>query len=973
MRKNEQLLIVSAWLLLTGWLAPAVNAAAPVAEGLVFWLDASKVGDLQLSGDSVSRWNDRSGNGYYAEQTEPALQPTYLRNGLNGKGTVDFGDSVYGTLDHPWMQFCDASGADLNISNIRTVFWVAGMDAASNGFLLGDDNNYHFHRGTENQIWDGANGWAHANIRNGSTYLNGIEVDGTATVLPTDYSIISVVTAGNVEASTLTLDRTYRTGGIKLGELLIYERPLTDEERRSVEAYLYQKWMVPGAAFDPEPAEDSTDVLRSVSLSWTGGQFAATHDVYFGTVFEDVNGASRANPMGVLLSQGQATATFDPPGLLDFGVTYYWRIDEVNAPPDSTIFKGETWSFTVEPFAYAIANVTASSNGTFQADAGPENTVNGSGLNAQDEHGVESGDMWLASPPTEGSLYIEYEFERVYKLHQMLIWNYNVQFEVLLGFGLKNVTVEYSENGTDWTALGDFELARATAKATYTANTTVDFGGLPAKYVRLNVNSGYGLMGQYGLSEVRFMYVPAHAREPQPADGAADVDVNTSLTWRAGREAVSHGVYLGTDPDALTLAGTVSTATFAPGNLQFGSTCYWQVDEVNEADAVTTWAGDLWSFSTQEYAPIDGFETYDDEIEAGTTIFDTWLDGWVNDTGSTVGYLTAPFAEKTIVHSGKQSMPLAYDNSAAPFYSEAWRQFETSQDWSGNGADTLVLYVRGNAPGFVEAADGAIIMNGIGTDIWNNGDQFRYAYKSLSGNGSITVRVDSIILSNEWAKAGVMIRETLEAGSKHAFVALTPTPSHGLSFQRRPTANAASANTDVADIALPHWVKLTRAGNTFTAQQSEDGETWTDIVVSPALDIAMAADVYIGLAVCSHDAAIVTAAEFSKISTAGNVTGAWQVAEIGVAQPAGNSAEAMYVTIEDSAGKTKTVVNADAAITARPSWQEWKIPYSELSGVYLSRVDKMIIGVGSKTAPTAGGTGTVYVDDIGYGRPATTE
>ena len=68
-------------------------------------------------------------------------------------------------------------------------------------------------------------------------------------------------------------------------------------------------------------------------------------------------------------------------------------------------------------------------------------------------------------------------------------------------------------------------------------------------------------------------------------------------------------------------------------------------------------------------------------------------------------------------------------------------------------------------------------MSAIGTDIWDVADQFRYAYKNLSGNGSIMVRVDSLVHSNVWAKAGVMIRETLEAGSKHAFVAVTPEPT----------------------------------------------------------------------------------------------------------------------------------------------------------------------------------------------------
>ena len=723
----------------------------------------------------------------------------------------------------------------------------------------------------------------------------------------------------------------------------------------------------PTLAKGPKPEDGAIDIPRDVVMSWTAGKYAATHDVYFGTAFDDVNAASRSNPLGVLVSQGQAAATYDPAGLLEFDTTYYWRIDEVNAAPSTQIFRGKVWSFTTEPFAYPVANIIATTNGVSDEGSGPERTVDGSGLNAADEHSTEATDMWLALPGAE-PLYIQYEFDRVYKLHEMLVWNYNVQFELLLGFGLKGVTVEYSENGADWTTLGDFEFARATAKASYAANTTVAFDGVPVKFVRINVNSGYGMMGQFGLSEVRFMYVPAHAREPQPADGAADVEVGTALAWRSGREAASHEVYLGADPDALALAGTVSSATFAPA-LEFGSIYYWQVVEVNEADAVTAWTGDLWSFSTQDYASIDGFEAYNDDIEAGTAIFDTWLDGWVNETGSTVGYIETPFAEKSIVHGGSQSMPFQYDNTTSPFYSEAWREFETAQNWTGNGADTLVLYVRGNAPSFKETADGGVIMSAIGTDIWNTTDQFRYAYKSLSGNGSITVRVDSLVRSNEWAKAGVMIRETLEPGSKHAFMCVTP--DHGTTFQRRPVAGQDSASTDVGGSPAPRWVKLTRTGNVFTAHDSMDGVTWTEVAVSPALEIQMAASVYIGLAATSHDAAIVTAAEFSNLSMTGDVTGAWQTAEIGVAQPLGNSvAEPMYVRIEDAAGKSATVVNADESINLRPSWQEWAIPYSDLSGVNLSRIEKMVIGVGSATAPKAGGTGTVYVDDIGYGRPA---
>ncbi len=727
-----------------------------------------------------------------------------------------------------------------------------------------------------------------------------------------------------------------------------------------------------GTATGPQPDSGATDIPRDVVLSWFAGDSAVTHDVYFGVSLDDVNAASRSNPLGVLLSQGQTGTSFDLPTRLDFGQTYYWRIDEVNGAPDYTVFKGDIWSFTAEPFAYEIPDVDREQQRDVSEDgAGPENTVNGSGLNADDQHSIESTDMWLGLPAGDEPTWIEYEFDKVYKLHEMLVWNYNIQFELILGFGLKDVTVECSENGTDWTVLGEVQLNQATAKATYTANTTIDFQGVAAKYVRLTVNSGWGMMSQYGLSEVRFMYIPAQAREPQPDDGAIGLSPDVTLDWRAGREAASHEVYLSTSKSAVmdgtALVDVASDSSYTPAGIEFGSHYYWKIDEVNDAESISTWAGEIWSFVTEEYATVEGFETYNDDIDAATTIFDTWLDGWVNDNGSTVGYFDAPFAENSIVHSGRQSMPLAYDNTAAPFYSEAERTWDTPQDWTTNGADSVVLYVRGNAPGFAETTDGSILMNGIGADIWDVADQFRYAYKSLSGNGSIVARVDSVANTNGWAKAGVMIRETLDAGSTHAFVALTP--ANGVSFQRRPAANQASENTDAAGLVAPYWVKLTRTGDVFTAEQSADGQTWTEIVPATPVSISMSSNVYIGLALTSHDAALVGGAKFSEVSTTGNVSGSWQTAGIGMTQPEGNSAETLYVAVEDSSGKVKVVTNPDAEVALNTSWQQWRIPLSEFTGVNMSRVEKMYIGLGDRNAPSAGGSGLIYVDDIGYGQP----
>ncbi len=105
-----------------------------------------------------------------------------------------------------------------------------------------------------------------------------------------------------------------------------------------------------GPSSGPVPKDHSTDVPRDELLSWTPGKYAATHDVYFGTDYNDVNNAAVTSPL--LVSKGQAATTYTPTSLLDFGQTYYWRVDEVNAPDKPATYKGNVWSFTAETYGY---------------------------------------------------------------------------------------------------------------------------------------------------------------------------------------------------------------------------------------------------------------------------------------------------------------------------------------------------------------------------------------------------------------------------------------------------------------------------------------------------------------------------------------------------------------------------------------------------------------------------------------------
>ena len=195
-----------------------------------------------------------------------------------------------------------------------------------------------------------------------------------------------------------------------------------------------------------------------------------------------------------------------------------------------------------------------------------------------------------------------------------------------------------------------------------------------------------------------FMSQDVKAYYPSPTDKANTVSTAPTLTWMPGAQALKHHLYLGDNLDAVTQGaaatdkGVLTDATFTAPALDSLKTYYWRVDEVLTGDAVKT--GPVWAFTT--CLPVDDFESYTDDVAAKTTIFDTWIDGLTNGlSGSTVGYAQAPFAEQTIVHGGKQSMPLDYNNVKSPFYSEAQQEFATAQDWTANGIDTLVLYVRG--------------------------------------------------------------------------------------------------------------------------------------------------------------------------------------------------------------------------------------------------------------------------------------
>ncbi|MBN2129559.1 MAG: DUF1349 domain-containing protein [Sedimentisphaerales bacterium] len=466
---------------------------------------------------------------------------------------------------------------------------------------------------------------------------------------------------------------------------------------------------------------------------------------------------------------------------------------------------------------------------------------------------------------------------------------------------------------------------------------------------------------------------PLLAHMPQPANGATNADDNAALTWAPGSEATRHKVYFGTNASSLSYRGQQTSTSYSPGTLQWGQSYYWRIDGVRSNGS--TIPGKLWKFTVADYLVVDDFESY--TASSPNRIFDVWTDGAADSqNGSWIGYQDAPYVERNSVHEGAQAMPFGYDNSWSSYLSYlsyVERTFSSSQNWTRDGVDVLTLWYKGVAPGSFTSKPGNVqLMTAQGVDIWGTSDQFHYAYRQLAGNGSIQARVLGVTNTNSWAKAGVMIRESLAANSKFAMAIVSP--GEGVHFQtRRSTGASATSDTDVATSAewnatAPLWLKIERNGNTFRAYRSTNGSSWLPMTWNPQT-FSMSSNVYVGLCLTSHNEGLTCRAAFSNVQTVGSVSGSWSSRDIGIVP---NAPEPMYVQLRDSGGTLRAnVINMDTERVLTGHWRPWNIPLEDFSGgLDLTRIKHLRIGLGDPGRPESGGSGRVYFDDIRLGRMA---
>jgi hypothetical protein len=480
------------------------------------------------------------------------------------------------------------------------------------------------------------------------------------------------------------------------------------------------------------------------------------------------------------------------------------------------------------------------------------------------------------------------------------------------------------------------------------------------------------------------------ASKPYPPDGTIDVPRETILGWRPGEHSQYHQIFLGTDfndvsqataseSGGVLVSDLLSDATFdPPGLLEFNQTYYWRADQINDAEPNSPWTGNIWEFTTANFVIVDDFEDYNDF--SPNEIFTTWEDGYDTETnGAWVSYETPDFdagehyVETTNVHGDFQSMPYFY-NKDLKFCEAVLPLEDMARDWTVGGVHELSLWFKGNpayAGSFVEMPAGTFTMTGMGADIYGASDELHFAYKEITtGTVTITAKIESLDNTDPFAKAGVMVRDTLDPDSRNT--ALLITPENGLRFQYRTTEGGDTDREFLEDVNAPYWIQLQRtSGGLVRAYYSENGSDWTQFNLT---SVAMQMPIYVGLAVSSHNIEVVCQATFTNVDIDGTVSqDLWTNQDIGILS---NSAQPMYITLNDnipvyySDPNDPNVISPDA--TQISNWTEWKIPLEKFTdqGINLTQVETMAIGIGIKNDTTMlGGTGLVFFDDIRLNRP----
>ncbi len=398
-------------------------------------------------------------------------------------------------------------------------------------------------------------------------------------------------------------------------------------------------------AQNPDPADGVLHKDTWVTLSWSPGESAASHDVYLGDNFDDVDhgvaDVFRGNQGGTFYVAGFPGFAY-PDGLVP-GTTYYWRIDEVEAD-GTTIYKGNIWSFSIPPkTAY--------------------NPDPADGAEVEDPEAVKL--TWAQGFGAKlHTIYFGDDFDDVHSA---------------AGGAPQGITI-YNPGPLELRKVYYWRIDEFDATATYKGDvwsfTTPGAIGEPQP-VKGAVDIGMNAILSWS-----------------PADNAVSHEIYLGMDETTVRHA---------DKGSTEYKGskTLGEESYDPGLLEPDTTYYWRVDEVDDQGNASK--GPVWNFTTGHFLIVDDFESYTDDDAAGEAIWQSWIDGFgIADNGAQVGNLMPPYAEQEIIHGGSQSMPLIYMNTDGVTNSEASRTLTNVRDWTIGTVSALVIWFRGRVDNAAE-------------------------------------------------------------------------------------------------------------------------------------------------------------------------------------------------------------------------------------------------------------------------------
>ncbi|MBN2133856.1 MAG: LamG domain-containing protein [Sedimentisphaerales bacterium] len=720
-----------------------------------------------------------------------------------------------------------------------------------------------------------------------------------------------------------------------LDDARIYDEALSAEEIAGV----MMAEPVP-YALGPNPTDGSVLDQRSAALQWRAGAFAASHNVYFGESLEDVDQGLAEAVATTEASLSTADIAAYAGGLTP-GQTYYWRVDEVNDVHADSPWRGDVWSFRVRPLtAWNPSPTDGVSYVRLDADLDWESgldvlfhTLYFSESFDEVNQGVGGGYMTVAvgfdpGPLEVGTTYYWRvdEFARTAITTRGEIWSFTTVPEVQVSdpdlIGWWTLDEGQGTTAVDWSGHGNHGA----------------FVGSP--------QWTYGVQGSaLQLSDGAHVEIPA-----------VNVETNTvtMTAWvkRQGNQSDWAAVLFSREGSGVSGMG------FGPSNeLRYHwMDLYWDFTTgiippdrewffmalVVEPTQATLYYNGTETFVRNEAAHDP--DPFDNVIRIGRDWAGRDLAGTVDD----VRFYNKVLSEAELLAVMRGNPLLAWNPRPAP---DAVVDIRTISSLSWSAGDAVASHnVYFGSDGAAVAAAGTDAPEYQGNQA---GTVFSVAGLVALGGGDYFWRIDEVAAD-----------ETVQTGTVWKFTA----PAYVL------VDNFESYTNEVGSRVFEKWI---------------DGVGFTQPVDTPGNGTGA----LVGHDIWTAGTPFTTIMETSIVHGDGQsmplyydnteppyrseadrtwlVAENWQVEGVTdlrlyVRGESDNDAAALYVVIEDSAGNAAVVPHSDAAATTATDWIEWKIPLADLTaaGVNIASVRKMSIGVGSRTAPTPGGAGVIYVDDI---------